>query len=277
VIRDHHALMLVPVAQFFVLFALLGGYLGLCVIFLQTPTDSGDATSALVMFLAAIAGLFVATVTASLVATYFRAVLMVGADEALRGVRPTPRSMFGTVNSRFGRLAQWSVLQALVGLFLNALSRSGAGGVVGAAIGNAAWRFVTFLAVPVVVHEGVGPIETLKRSGRLLRQTWGENLSAKVGFGLLGALVVAPGLGLFALSALVVDQSTALGVTLVVAGFVWLLVGASFIGTLSAVYAAALYRYAVDAAVPVAFVGAGIESAFTTRTHVRGRVLAPGV
>jgi hypothetical protein len=38
---------------------------------------------------------------------------------------------------------------------------------------------VTFLAIPIVVLEGRGPFASLKRSGVLLRATWGENVAAQ--------------------------------------------------------------------------------------------------
>ena len=53
---------------------------------------------------------------------------------------------------------------------------------------------MTFLAIPVVALEGKGPFASLKRSGTLLKSTWGENLGAQVGFGLLGFVASLPGL-----------------------------------------------------------------------------------
>ena len=56
------------------------------------------------------------------------------------------------------------------------------------------WQIVTWLAVPVIVAEGTGPITSLKRSAGLFRQTWGENLVGQIGFGLIGLLAMLPGL-----------------------------------------------------------------------------------
>src|SRR5437762_2883723 len=57
-----------------------------------------------------------------------------------------------------------------------------------------AWTVATFLAVPVLVNEDVGPIEAVQKSVTLLKKTWGENLIGNAGlgvvFGLLMVLVV---------------------------------------------------------------------------------------
>ena len=38
------------------------------------------------------------------------------------------------------------------------------------------WNVATFLVVPVLAVEDVGPIEAIKRSVSYLRKTWGEQL-----------------------------------------------------------------------------------------------------
>jgi hypothetical protein len=134
-----------------------------------------------------------------------------------------------------------------VGLVLQALrERGGAAGAIVSLIGNMAWGLITFLVVPILVVEGVGPIEAIKRSASLLRKTWGEQIVGNFSIGLvigLAFLVVAVlgGLGVFALF----NLAMALGVVsavILVAGLILLaLVGS----TLSGIFNIALYRYAV--------------------------------
>ena len=95
---------------------------------------------------------------------------------------------------RLGAIFLWSLLTGTVGLVLNTIQqRAGLlGGIVVRAIGMA-WQIVTWLAVPVIVVEGTGPVTSLKRSAHLFRQTWGENLIGQVGFGLVGFVFMAPG------------------------------------------------------------------------------------
>ena len=51
-----------------------------------------------------------------------------------------------------------------------------------------AWTLATFLVVPVLVTRDVGPIDAVKESAGLLRETWGENLIGNVGLGLVFAV-----------------------------------------------------------------------------------------
>ena len=49
-----------------------------------------------------------------------------------------------------------------------------------------AWAVATYLAVPSLAVEGVGPIEALKRSAGLIRKTWGEGFVGNIGIGWIG-------------------------------------------------------------------------------------------
>jgi cobalamin biosynthesis protein CobD/CbiB len=122
------------------------------------------------------------------------------------------------------------------------------GGIVGAivsAIGGIAWNLATFLVVPVLVIEGVGPIEAVKRSAGLLKRTWGEqvvgNLSIGLIFGLLTILVIIAGIPLVLLA--VAAESVALVVVVVVV-LILVVIGINLIAsTLNGIYVAAVYHF----------------------------------
>jgi hypothetical protein len=46
---------------------------------------------------------------------------------------------------------------------------------------DSAWKIITFLTVPVIVAERVGPINGIKRSAQLVRDTWGRQLTGRFG------------------------------------------------------------------------------------------------
>jgi hypothetical protein len=102
--------------------------------------------------------------------------------------------------------------------------------------------------VPVLVTRDVGPVEAVKESAGLLRQTWGENIIGNVGLGLVFAVaylvVIAGFVGLLVLAAQV--NAPALAAIVVLAGVVTVLVVAALQATMQGVYAAALYRYATQ-------------------------------
>lgn len=44
-----------------------------------------------------------------------------------------------------------------------------------------AWAIVTYFVVPVLVVDGVGPIQAVKRSSAILKRTWGESVAVQAG------------------------------------------------------------------------------------------------
>ena len=141
------------------------------------------------------------------------------------------------------------------------------GRIIASLIG-AAWNVVTFLTVPIIVFEDLGPIAALKRSGHLLKQTWGENLMAQIGLGLIGLIAFIPGAIVIALG--IAAGDVLVTVPLVAIGAVLLAIAMSIVSALSGIYRTALYRYAVDGQVPPAFASTDMEHAFGKRKSIGG-------
>lgn len=199
------------------------------------------------------------------ITVYFSAALVAGANARLTGGDPTFGSSIAEANRRLSRILGWSVVVATVSIVIDAIeSRSDALGTIMASIFSAAWSVVTYLAIPIIVLEDLGPIAALKRSGALLKQTWGENIITNGGIGLIGIIVVfLPTLALVVLG--IASGTPFVAVPLIAIAVVWCLVGATVLAALSGIARTALYRYAVDGTVPTAFVGAGLEQAFATK------------
>ena len=95
--------------------------------------------------------------------------------------------------SRVGVIVQWSLLSATVGLLLrllhNVASRFGKPGqlIANIVIGilGFAWSVMTIFVVPVLVYEGLGPVEAVKKSVAVIKKTWGESLVRAFGLGLI--------------------------------------------------------------------------------------------
>ena len=125
-------------------------------------------------------------------------------------------------------------------------------------VGGIAWSLATFFVIPLLVAEGIGPIEAIRRSSSLLRQTWGRQISASFGFGIvtIGAIIVAaiPGLLLAFIHPLL---GLAIGIPLV--GLAWATVTA-----LEGVFKAALYDFAIGKD-PHGFDRATLQSAYAPR------------
>src|SRR5438552_16547105 len=93
------------------------------------------------------------------------------------------------------RIAGWALVTATVGLILRAVAeRFGFLGRIIAGAFGAAWGIVTYLVVPVLIFEKIGPWAAVKRSGSLLRQTWGEAAGGYISLGEIILLTALPAL-----------------------------------------------------------------------------------
>ena len=207
-------------------------------------------------------------VALAFVSTYFLAALVHAANEALEGRRADVASCFRAANDRLHRLLPWAIVQASVSLVVQALeSQRFVGQIIAALIGTA-WAVLTFLTVPIIMLEDLGPIHALKRSGALLRSTWGENLSAQFGFGLFGLFAMLPGIFVIAIGA--ASASTAVVVVTAALGVAWIVVVSLAVSALTGIYRTALYRFAVDGTAPPAFAGADLAHALGPRRGPSG-------
>lgn len=224
---------------------------------LDTGSTNGDES-----FNPAVAVLGVIAVLAlSVIAVFFNGALVGAAHDRMTGGDPTVSSAVSRATKHLGGLVPWAILTATVGLVLQALrERSGAIGSFVVGLVGVAWEVVTFLVVPAVIIDDLGAVDAVKRSGNLLKTTWGENLAARVGFGLLGFVAAIPII-------LVVVACLATGVTaLIVLGIIVAVLGAillnSVLTALNAIFQTALYMYATTGSVPSDFAGTNLASSF---------------
>ena len=194
----------------------------------------------------------------SVVTTFFQAAMVGGARERITGGDPTVSSALATATSRLGVIVPWALFSWTVGAILRAIEkRAGAIGRFVVGLLGMAFRVVTFLAVPVLVVEQLGPINTLKRSAELFKQTWGENLAAQVGLGIVGFVAMLPGV----LLAVIIGAATNPIVGIVVA-VPWIAAVAVVTTSLTAIFQTALYHYVTTGTIASGFENANISTAF---------------
>lgn len=248
-----------------VVFAVFGGIFWATGI--SETTDSAGSTSTAIEPIGWVIGA-IFYIVAAFVTVYFQAALTAAADKSLRNEDTTVGDGIAAANERIPQIFAWSVVLAVVSMIIRIIEeRFGFLGRIIAGLFGAAWNIVTFLAVPIIVIEHAGPGTALKRSGTLLRQTWGENLLGQFGIGLIGFLLFLP-------AAAVAGAGFAIGgpaaVALVVVAIVWILCVALVMSALTGIYRVALYRYAVDQVPPPAFEGFDFEHAFRQRRGSTG-------
>ncbi|MDE2932587.1 MAG: DUF6159 family protein [Chloroflexota bacterium] len=200
-------------------------------------------------------GLLLAFVSMAVV-IFFNAALVAAAMERLRGGDPSVTSGLKAASARVPQILAWAVVVTAVMLILRAIrNRGGIAGQIAAMFGEAAWELASFFAVPFIVEEGVGPFDALRRSASLLRQTWGRQITAGFGFGLLTivAVIVAVLIAVL-LAAIHPFLGLAIGIPLV--GLAWATVTA-----LEGIFKAALYDYATGRE-PHGFDQASLQNAY---------------
>lgn len=187
-----------------------------------------------------------------LVVAFFNSALIGCVILRYRGKEPTIGDGIAIASARFPQIVGWALLGATVGVILRLIeSRSDKVGQLVAALIGAGWSAATYFVVPVLVVEGVGPFEALKRSLGVIRQTWGEAMTANFGIGLATTfamlIAISPALlGMYAGT----PEAMAVGVGVtVVAVLIVSLVSA----TLNTIVLAALYLYAAEGRVPDEF------------------------
>ena len=258
VLKKDRELMWLPVLSFLVSAAV--GVAALAVVVVTrsaAPAASGAADGATVGPAAVVVGI-AAALALGITSVFFNGALVAGAHERLTGGDPTVGSSIRRAFSRLAGLVPWALMTTTVGLVLRAIrERAGFLGRIVVDMIGMAWEVVTFLVVPAVVIDEMGAVDGLKRSASLLRQTWGENLIARVGFGLLGFVLVIP-----AVIAAVLATSVGaawVGIPLAVA---WVVVVAVVITALNAIFQTALYMYATTGVVPQGFEGSSLSQSF---------------
>jgi hypothetical protein len=185
----------------------------------------------------------------------------------LQGGDPTVSDGFRIAASRLGSILGYALIAATVGLILKAFSdkSKGWGRFVISLIGFA-WNVATFLVVPVLAAENVGPIEAIKRSVTLLKKTWGEQIIGNFGLGvvfnLIYALLFFVGIGLTAAVGFATDS---LWPAVFMALFFVILFALTALvnSALSGIFTAAVYEYAANGRSNGFFEDSLVQNAFT--------------
>ncbi len=168
--------------------------------------------------------------------------------------------------SRVGRIAQWALLAAGVGLILEQLaSRIPGVGRIAAWLFEAAWSLATIFAVPLLALEGRGPLETARESVSLIKSRWGEGITGLAGIGAWTVLATIPLAILLVAGLMSRVEHANLGAALIaiaVGGF--LLVTALSLATRE-VFAVALYRYASGSGASGGFAESDLAEPFQRR------------
>ena len=195
---------------------------------------------------------FPGIMASTFVGVYFNVALAFAANEQIDGRIIGVRDALGMAWSRRRVVFSWALLSAVIGLVIQLIeSRLGVFGRLLGILGGLVWAVASFLVVPVLAFEDVGPIEALKQSSHLLRTTFGTVARGALRFGvlflgwsLLALAVVGAGVGV-ALSGMPV-----LGVPIAVIGVIGFFVVSMYLAAAGMYMRTILYRYATHKPLP---------------------------
>jgi hypothetical protein len=201
---------------------------------------------------------------------FFNAALIFCALQSFAGKEPSLRAGLATAAGRLPQILAWTFVAATVGLILNALQSflKDKLGFIGALLGGlaeTAWAVVTYFVVPVVVVDGVGPIEAVKRSSAILRRTWGEAIGGEGGLGLISFFFFLPVVllfGVFGTAGIGVWASPPLAIALIAVVAVYLLALVVVFTALGTIFRTGTYVYATTGQAPSSMDPALLQAAF---------------
>jgi hypothetical protein len=203
-----------------------------------------------------VVGGILAAFAASVVSIYFQAALVIGANQRADGGDPTVRGVLAEAWTHRGKILSWAGVATTVGVAIRGVERRlGILGTILGFLGGLAWAIASFLVVPVVVTEDLGPIAAVKRSAQLIRQTWGPSLRTSVRLGFAYSLLLFVPNAAIVVGVVVVGMNgsvpaLAIGGTLVIVGVAATIALVMVFSAISMYARALIYRHATGRPVP---------------------------
>jgi hypothetical protein len=180
---------------------------------------------------------------------YFNVALVGAVMIRLDGGAPTLGDGLRIANGRIAAILGYAVVSATVGVILRAIQeRVGFIGRLVVGFIGAGWAIATYMVVPVIATSDRNAMKAIHESAALLERTWGENMAGQGGLGAAFALFYY---GFIAVAAVLVwltfplETSPVMMLLFFAIVVLTLLAAVLAHATLSSIYAAVLYRYAV--------------------------------
>ena len=242
ILREHPGLVQFPIAgaATAILIAIVTFLAGILLL------ATGETALTVVGIIVLVIGLVLVVSTA----IFFAVGLAHNADRLLAGEQPTFGEGVSLAGKRLGGVFGWAFISTVVGAIIQTVQdRLGVAGVILGGLAGAAWAVLTFLAIPVIAIEGTGGFGTVRRCSELIRNRWGEQITGTVAIGLIlffigylpATLILAGGIYL-----IVGAELVAIGAAIAAIGLVALTVVAVIGKAVITIFGVALYRYVAE-------------------------------
>jgi hypothetical protein len=213
-----------------------------------------------ILFYGALFGIYV---VAYAIVIFFNAAVIEMATIRFNGGDPVIKDGLKKSWSRIGRILQWAIIAATVGLIFRILRDQARDNFLARILISFlefGWNIATFFVVPIAIYQDLGPFDAIKGSMGTMKRTWGESLTgvATTGIvffvlGLLGLIPFLLGMGAMGVNAVV-------GISLIVVAVLYWIVLSAVNSAVDGILVAALYKYAVEGQLPDAFAKEGVRA-----------------
>jgi hypothetical protein len=188
----------------------------------------------------------------------------------LRGGDPTVSDGLHIALRRLGPILGYAVIAATFGMVLKLISEKSKNFLAQMLLSflQFGWNVATFLVVPVLAIENVGPIDAIKRSAAYLKKTWGEqivgDLAISTIFTFINIGIILLGV-ILTIGAVSSNAPTAIVIAIILL-FVMVLIFSILIGsTLSSIFVAAVYQFTTSGNAGPFFDESLVQKAFRQR------------
>ena len=197
------------------------------------------------------------------VIVFFNTALAACAVTRFRGEDATVVGGLRLACKRLPQIIGWALLAATVGAILRAISeRSQWLGKIVIGLIGAAWTIATYFVVPTLAVEGLGPIDSLKRSAKLISEVWGEGLVGNIGLGLIGFLLILPAFAFMIVSVALFSTNQTLLIASIAMCLLYLVAVVVVTSAMKQVFIVGLYLYAAENKAPAGFSADTLAGAF---------------
>ncbi|MFA5861259.1 MAG: DUF6159 family protein [Candidatus Thermoplasmatota archaeon] len=195
------------------------------------------------------------------IAIFFNAAVIEMATIRYNGGNPTIKDGLRKSWSRIGRILQWAVVAATVGLIFRILRDQARDSFIARILISFlefGWNVATFFVVPIAIFQDVGPFDAIKGSMGAMKRTWGESLT---GVATTGIVFFALGLlGIIPLLIGFLSGSAIVFFTFITIAVLYWIVLAAVNSAVDGILVAALYKYSIEGTLPQAFRDAGVDA-----------------
>ncbi len=174
--------------------------------------------------------------------TFFNTAVVACANARIKGEHMSIGEGLSIASENWYKILLWALLAGTVGIVLQLVrDKLSILGHFVSSLAGIAWTYATFFIVPVLIFEEKDVLESVKESGALFVDTWGETLTGSIGFGIIFFILGV--VGLIPIFLLVLFGVLGWILALILA-FLYIILLSAFASALNSIFVTALYHYA---------------------------------